>query len=154
MTGQPARAQPSPTGERPAPARRQIDPTRGLRAIGAVTLCLEVMVIFFAVLAVYGLGHSLPALGGGLLLGLAALLMLTPLVLRWSWGPYAALAVQGLVIAAGAITAPLYVLGAIFAALWVGYLRMAGRVRAAAAAAESAVGDSHEAGSSRRTTSQ
>jgi hypothetical protein len=106
-----------------------------------VTLGLEVMVIFFAVLAVYGLGHSLPPVSGGLLLALAALLMLTPVLLRWSWGAYAALAVQGLVIAAGAIIAPLYVLGAIFAALWVGYLRMVSRFRAelaAAAAAEAA----------------
>jgi hypothetical protein len=100
----------------------------GLRAIGAVTLGLEVMVIFFAVIAVYGLGHTLPAVSGGLLLGLAALLMLAPLALRWSWGPYAALATQGLVIAGGAIVAPLYVLGGLFAALWIGYLRMASRL--------------------------
>jgi hypothetical protein len=127
---------PAAATEQPAPIRRPIDPARGLRAIGAVTLGLEVMVIFFAVLAVYGLGHSLPPVSGGLLLALAAVLMLTPVTLRWSWGPYAALAVQGLVIAAGAITVPLYVLGAIFAALWIGYLRMANRVAAAVAASD------------------
>jgi peptidoglycan/LPS O-acetylase OafA/YrhL len=131
---------------------------RGLRAIGAVTLCLEVMVIFFAVLAVYGLGHSLPPVGGGLLLALAALLMLTPLVLRFRWGPYAALAVQGLVIAAGAITVPLYVLGAIFAAIWLGYLRMTHRLRAAIAAADpdavDVPADADGAESGRRTPAQ
>src|SRR5579884_4072322 len=100
------------------------DPGRGLRAIGMATLALEAVVLLLALVAAYGLHRHLRPATVGVLLGLTAgAIVLAPLQRRRA-GPPAGLVLQVLVVAAGVITWPLYLLGAVFAALWMAYLRL------------------------------
>jgi hypothetical protein len=102
----------------PAPA------PRGLYAIGAASLAIEALVVLLALPAVATAqrGHvSAPDLG---YLGLLVVLLIgAAVVLRRRGGKVISSAVQVLVIAAGIVSWPMYVVGAAFAGLWVYWLR-------------------------------
>jgi Protein of unknown function (DUF4233) len=105
------------TDRRPAP--------RGLVGVGIGGLALEAIVLLLAAPAVATAerGH-VSAAGVGYLLGLAVLVVVAAAVLRRPGGRLVGSAVQPLVIAAGVVTWPMYVVGALFAAIWVYYLRL------------------------------
>jgi len=100
------------------------DPGRGLRAIAAATLLLEALVLLLALLGYAGLHHGSRVPGTVALLGLVALCVVGSGLLRRRVGAPLGLLVQVLVVAAGALVWPLYPLGVVFGALWLGYLRL------------------------------
>lgn len=104
------------SGSRAPRSRR----TRALReSLLSIVLVMEAAVIFFAALVVFGLHvlAPLPALlGGGI--ALVVLVALAGLQ-RWAWAVYAGAVAQLGLILLGILTPAMYVIGAVFAALWV-----------------------------------
>jgi Protein of unknown function (DUF4233) len=98
---------------------------RGLYAIGSAGLILEAIVLLLAAPAVMSLerGH-VSALRVGYLFLMAALLVLAAARLRHRGGKILATFLQVLVIAGGIVTWPMYIVGVLFAAIWVYWLRL------------------------------
>ena len=110
---------------------------RGLReTLGTIVLGLEIVVVFLAALAVFGLGAVPPALalGGGvavIVLAVAAIGALkgkVGVVLGWI--------VQVALVAGGLLVPELYLVGALFVALWAYCMIVGGRIDRRNAAAE------------------
>ena len=106
------------------------DAPRGLYAIGSAGLAIEAIVLLLAGPAVLSLerGH-VSALRVGYLFAMAVLLIVAAARLRKRGGKMFATALQVLVIAGGAVTWPMYVVGLAFAAIWVYWLRLWPRTR-------------------------
>lgn len=100
-------------------------PPRGLVGIGIGGLALEATVVLLATPAVTTAerGHVV-VWHVAYLLGLAVLLIVAAVLLRRPYGLYVGSVVQPLVIAAGVVTWPMYVVGLAFTATWVYYLRL------------------------------
>ena len=122
----------------PPPAERQPgpgEPPRGLVGVGIGGLVLEALVLLLAAPAV-----ATAARGDvvwwhvAYLLALVVALVVAAALLRRPWGRHAGTVVQPFVIAAGAITWPMYVVGGLFLLVWLYYLRL-WRPRPTAAAA-------------------
>lgn len=91
--------------------------------LGAATLGIEAIVLGLALVTIHAL-H--PATAGSALLAVGVLTGLCLAIAagqRWRAGPAAGLLLQLLVMAAGVLIWPLFILGAIFAGLWAVYLR-------------------------------
>jgi len=103
---------------------------RGLYAIGSAGLAIEAIVLLLAGPAVLSLerGH-VSAVRVGYLFAMAVLLIVAAARLRKRGGKVFATALQVLVIAGGAVTWPMYVVGLAFAAIWVYWLRLWPRTR-------------------------
>jgi hypothetical protein len=97
---------------------------RGLYAVGSAGLAIEALVVLLAVPAVVSSqrGH-VSAADIGYLVGLVALLVVAAAVLRRRGGKIVSSGVQLLVIGAGVVSWPMYVVGAAFAGIWVYWLR-------------------------------
>jgi hypothetical protein len=97
----------------------------GLYAIGAAGLGLEALVLLLAAPAVLSLerGH-VSWLKVGYMFGLALLLIVAAALLRRPGGKVFASVLQVLAVAGGAVTWPLYVVGATFAGIWVYWLTL------------------------------
>lgn len=97
---------------------------RGLYAIGTAGLTIEALVVLLAVPAVASVqrGH-VSGLDIGLLLGLFALLVVSAGMLRRRGGKVVSSAAQVAAVACGAISWPMYVVGAAFAGIWIYWLR-------------------------------
>lgn len=98
---------------------------RGLYAVGSAGLAIEALVVLLAVPAVVSSqrGHvSGPDVG--YLAGLVVLLVLAAALLRRRGGRVLSSGVQVLVIAAGVVSWPMYVVGVAFAGIWVYWLRL------------------------------
>ena len=95
---------------------------KGIRQLCGTVLCLEAVVIGLAILPAIVLEHANRGLAAGIggALALCALL-LGGVVGRpgMGWAVWAGTVLQALVIAAGVVVPAMYVLGVIFAALWV-----------------------------------
>lgn len=95
----------------------------------ATTLLMEAFVVFFGMLAVYGLwgpghpGRTALLIGG---LALAALFAVASGLQRRSWGPALGWVLQGILLATGFLLPTMFVLGAVFVACW-WYALRAGR---------------------------
>lgn len=91
-------------------------------------LVLEAFVVFFASLVGYGLQLAPPAavwlVGGVLTLSF----VLVAGVLRWPGGYVAGSVLQVLLLALGLAVPTMFVVGGVFAALWVVSLRLGGRI--------------------------
>jgi hypothetical protein len=98
-------------------------PPRGLFAVGSAGLALEAIVLLLAVPAVISAqrGH-VSAAGVSYLAALALLLVLAAARLRKPGGKIIATSIQLLVVAAGVVTWPMYVVGVAFAAIWAYWL--------------------------------
>lgn len=96
--------------------RRQRSVTEMLLSI---VLGLEAVLVFFVMLVVYGLDALPPegAFGGGL--ALIVVLLLTGRLLRFGWGTALGWLLQVGLILTGLLVPIMYVIGALFAALWV-----------------------------------
>jgi hypothetical protein len=108
--------EPTPVPARQRKARRQRSLTESLLSI---VLGLEAVLVFFIVLAVFGL-HALPpleAFGGGL--ALVVLLALATRVVRYSWGVWVGWVLQALLLATGILLPALYIAAALFVAIWI-----------------------------------
>ena len=118
-------AETSPVTGRPGRLRRERGVTETLLS---VVLALEAAILFFATLAVNGL-TDIPtvlvvAVGGGLIV----LFVLVALVQRWAWGVVLGGILQVVLIATGIVHPFMFVIGAVFAGLWVWCLVRARRI--------------------------
>ena len=95
---------------------------KGIRQLCGTVLIMEAIVIGLAIpVAIVG-EHANHGLAGGIGGGLAVCALLIGGVVgrpRMGWALWAGTALQVLVIAAGAVVPAMYVLGVIFATLWV-----------------------------------
>lgn len=98
-------------------------PGRGLRRIGAATLWIEAVVLGLAVVGLEGLQQRSSGPAMGVVGALALACVLGAFLQQRRVGPQLGLVLQLLVIAAGVLLWPLYALGAVFAGLWIAYLR-------------------------------
>ena len=105
------------TESRRAPrSRRQRSLTESLLTI---VLALEAVLVFFVALTVFGL-HALPpvaAFGGGAVL--VILLALTTRIVRYSWGVWVGWVLQVALLATGILLPVLYIVAAVFVAMWI-----------------------------------
>lgn len=92
--------------------------------MGAATLGLEAVVLLLALLGWYGLHRHVRLPGVVVLLGLAFLAVGCAFAVRFRAGLIAGLALQGLIVVAGVLLWPLFVLGLVFGIVWAGYLRL------------------------------
>jgi hypothetical protein len=110
------------TPSRPPRARRE---RSAQESLGAIVLGFELVVVFLGALVVFGL-HSLPplqALGGGAVLIL--LMIVAIALLRYRVGYWLGWFVQLVVVASGFLVGMLFIVGAIFTAIWA-YAMIAG----------------------------
>jgi len=100
-------------------------PPRGLIGVGIGGLSLEALVLLLATpgAAAAERGHVTPW-HLGYLFGLVVLLVIAAAWLRRPHGLVPGTVVQPLVIAAGVVTWPMYVVGVLFAGIWIYYLRL------------------------------
>ena len=115
----------SPVTGRPARVRRERGVTETLLS---VVLALEAAVFFFATLAIAGLsGIPTPiVIAGGA--GFIVLLIVVALLQRWGWGVVLGGVLQVVFIATGVAHGFMFVIGAVFAGLWVWCLVRARRI--------------------------
>jgi hypothetical protein len=104
-----------------------------LRQLCGTVLILEALVIGLAIPVAIVQEHLRHGVAGGVGGGLAVCaLVLSVLVGRpgMGWALWAGTVLQVLVIAAGIVVPAMYILGAIFAALWITAIRLARRLQA------------------------
>jgi hypothetical protein len=85
----------------------------------SIVLLLEAILVFFVTLTVYGL-HALPpatAFGGGA--ALAVLLLGATQLLRFPRGIWVGWALQVVLLASGILLPAMYIIAAVFVAMWV-----------------------------------
>lgn len=114
-------APPDDWEERDAERRRRAE--RAVRGVFAATLCLEALTVVLvprAVAPTDGLGTTRLVL----LLGLAALMVVTSGMLRRRWGLAVGSVLQLALLACGLITTAMFALGAVFGLIWVYELRL------------------------------
>jgi hypothetical protein len=95
---------------------------KGIRQLCGTVLIMEAIVIGLAIPVAIVLEHANRSLAGGIGGGLAICALLIGGMVgrpRMGWALWAGTVLQALVIAAGAVVPAMYILGVIFAALWV-----------------------------------
>ncbi len=95
---------------------------KGIRQLCGTVLIMEAIVIGLAILPAIVLEHANRGLAGGIGGGLAVCALLIGAVVGrpgMGWALWAGTLLQVLVIAAGVVVPAMYILGVIFAALWV-----------------------------------
>jgi Protein of unknown function (DUF4233) len=103
-----------------------------VRQLCGTVLIMEAVVIALAIVPAISLEHLRAGVAGGVGGGLAVCaLLLGGLVGRRAWALWAGSVLQVLVIAAGTFVPAMYILGAIFAALWITGIWLARRLQAA-----------------------
>jgi hypothetical protein len=102
-----------------------------VRQLCGTVLIMEAVVIALAIVPAISLEHLRAGVAGGVGGGLAVCaLLLGGLVGRRAWALWAGSVLQVLVIAAGTLVPAMYILGAIFAALWITGIWLARRLQA------------------------
>lgn len=89
------------------------------RALASIVLGFESFVAFFATLAAFGLKVAESELVWAIGLTSAILIILTPAVLRFSWGYWLGWFWQAAFIASGFILWGMFLIGAMLAGLWI-----------------------------------
>ncbi len=95
---------------------------KGIRQLCGTVLIMEAIVIGLAIPVAIVLEHTSRGLAGGIGGGLAVCALLIGAAVgrpRMGWALWAGTLLQVLVIAAGVVVPAMYILGVIFAALWV-----------------------------------
>jgi hypothetical protein len=110
--------EPAETGGTPHPPAPAAPRGSAQRSLGSIVLGFEFLVVFLGALVIFGLKALPPAvaLGGGGALVLAMLLTIP--LLRYRVGFMVGWVLQAVVIASGFLNGVMFVVGAIFAALW------------------------------------
>lgn len=121
-TGQDVSTDPAATSGAPSAGRS------ARRQFCATILTLEAFVVLFATLVAHGLRAAPPsvvwAVGGSL----AVALLLVAGMLRWPGGYVAGSVLQVVILATGVAVPMMFVVGAIFAILWIIALRLGSRI--------------------------
>jgi len=89
------------------------------QTLASIVLALESFVVFFATLAAFGLQVADAQLVWAVGLTCAILMILTPAVLRFSWGYWVGSLWQVLLIASGVLLWGMFVIGVMLAGLWI-----------------------------------
>jgi hypothetical protein len=89
------------------------------QTLASIVLAFESFVAFFATLAAFGLQVADAQLVWAVGLTCALLMILTPAVLRFSWGYWVGSLWQVLLIASGVLLWGMFVIGAMLAGLWI-----------------------------------
>ena len=111
------------------PERTRVRRERGVvETLLSVVLALEAAVLFFATLAVNGLTGIPTELVVGVGAGLIVLFVVVAMLQRWSWGVVLGGILQVVLIATGVVHGFMFVIGAVFAGLWVWCLVRARRI--------------------------
>ena len=98
---------------------------RGLMAIGAAGLGMEALVLMLALPAVTTAERGHVHVAGVVYLGVLVVLLIAAAgLLRRRGGVLVATVVQLLVVLAGLVTWPMYVVGLVFAAIWAYWLHL------------------------------
>lgn len=84
-----------------------------------IVLALDALLVFFVMMAVFGLHLLPPGVVFGAGITLIVVLAATGRVMSKPWGIWVGHALQLVLISLGVILTPMYIVGAIFAALWV-----------------------------------
>ncbi|HYI32654.1 MAG TPA: DUF4233 domain-containing protein [Glaciibacter sp.] len=89
------------------------------RSLASIVLGFETIVVFLAALVFYGLGSLPPvvALGGGA--ALVAVFIATIVLLRFPWAYVIGWILQILLVATGFLNPVMFVIGGLFAGMWV-----------------------------------
>jgi hypothetical protein len=89
------------------------------RSLASIVLGFETIVVFLAALVLFGLGTLQPvvALGGGA--GLIVVLLATIALLRFRWAYVIGWILQALIVASGIYNPVMFVVGILFAGMWV-----------------------------------
>jgi len=105
-----------PEGGKQRKPRRERSVTESLLSI---VLVLEVILVFFVSLTAFGLKAVEPATAfiGGVVV--AVFLAMTARVLRFSWGVWLGWVMQAVILAAGFLLPIMFLVGAVFLALWI-----------------------------------
>jgi Protein of unknown function (DUF4233) len=113
-------APPDSTGGQEAgdPAGPNPRTLRAVRGTFAATLVLEALVVLLVPRTIAQFGDGLVGWKLGLLLGLAAVLVIAAGMLGRPWGLRLATALQLGLLACGLLTAAMFVLGAVFGGIW------------------------------------
>jgi hypothetical protein len=110
---------------------------RGVReTLGSIVLGVEILVVFLGTLVVWGLGALPPALAFGAGGAVILLAIVAAGTLRSPFGVVLGWIVQALLVASGLLMPELYLVGALFAAMWVYCMIVGGRIDRRNAAAE------------------
>jgi hypothetical protein len=115
----------SPATGRPHRVRRERGVTETLLSI---VLVLEAVVLFFATLAINGLTGIPDGVVLGVGFGLIGLFVAVALVQRFAWGVVLGGILQVVLVATGVVHGFMFVIGAVFAGLWVWCLVRARRI--------------------------
>lgn len=108
-------------------APRAVRPRRSAtESLLSIVLALDALLVFFVMMAVFGLDLLPPAVVFSAGIALIVVLALTGRLLTKPWGIWIGWALQAVLIALGAILAPMYFIGAGFVGLWV-YCFIVGR---------------------------
>ncbi|MEP6479875.1 MAG: DUF4233 domain-containing protein [Rhodoglobus sp.] len=85
----------------------------------SIVLGLEAILVFFVMIAAFGLKVTVPevAFAGGI--GLIAVLLVAAALLRFPWGVWVGWVLQAVLVATGILLPIMYVIGAGFVAIWV-----------------------------------
>jgi hypothetical protein len=111
------------------PARSRVRRERGVtETLLSVVLALEAAVLFFATLAINGLTGIPTAVvvGGGA--GAILLFVVVAMLQRYSWGVVLGGVLQVALIAMGVLVSAMFVVGVVFATLWIWCLVRARRI--------------------------
>ena len=99
--------------------RGRVRRQRGVtESVGSIVLGFESVIVFLGGLVIYGL-RALPpgpAIGGGTVV--AVLMIVTSGLLRHRWGFVVGWILQAVVLASGFLVVGLFVVGAVFTAIW------------------------------------
>ena len=101
-----------------------VDPWKGFRGVMAATLILESIVVLLTLLVVTKIGDNGGPLGVGLVLALAAAMIVAARLVRRPWALRLALALQVAMMACGVLVFALGVLGVIFGLVWLALFMM------------------------------
>lgn len=107
---------PSSEGGRQRKPRRERSVTESLLSI---VLVLEVILVFFVALTAFGLKAVEPAtafVGGAVLV---VVLIATTRLLRFPWGVWLGWVMQAVILATGFLLPIMFLVGAVFLALWI-----------------------------------
>lgn len=119
-------AAPDPAAPNPAALAAAARPPRNPRRVRSatesllsITLALEAILVFFVMLAVFGL-RAVPAgvaFGGGI--GLIFALVLVSGVVRYGWGVWLGWVLQAVLLATGIVLPVMYAVAAVFIGIWI-----------------------------------
>jgi Protein of unknown function (DUF4233) len=89
-----------------------------LKRLLVTVLSMEAVIVLLAIVPAKQLGHASAGTAGAVCGAIALVALLLCGCVTRRWGLYAGSVFQALVIAAGVLISAMYILGAIFAALW------------------------------------